>query len=66
MIDEVLLKGIIEKHFKYTGSLQARRILGNWANYRGSFVKVMPHEYRRALTAMAIQKAGENQQQEAA
>ncbi len=65
MVDEVLLKGLIEKHAKYTGSLQARKILKDWAAYRVRFVKVMPHEYRRALTEMAVQKA-EKQQQEAA
>jgi len=62
--DEVLLKGLIERHAKYTSSLTARRILDDWANYRARFVKVMPHEYRRALTEMAAQRA-ENQQLEA-
>lgn len=56
MADEVLLKGLVEKHAKYTGSLQARRILEDWPAYRARFVKVMPHEYRRALTEMAAQK----------
>ena len=64
-IDEVLLKGLIEKHAKLTGSRQARRILDDWANLRARFVKVMPNEYRRALTEMAAQKA-EKQQLEAA
>jgi len=54
--DEALLKGLIEKHHRWTGSLQARRILDDWATYRASFVKIMPHEYRRALTEMAAQK----------
>ena len=62
--DEVLLKGLIEKHAKLTGSLTAGRILNDWADYRARFVKVMPHEYRRALTEMAAQRA-ENQQLEA-
>jgi glutamate synthase (NADPH/NADH) large chain len=56
MIDERLLKGLVEKHAGYTGSLQARRILDDWATYRVHFVKVMPHEYRRALTEIAAQK----------
>ena len=63
--DEVLLKGLVEKHAKATGSKQAARILADWANYRARFVKVMPHEYRRALTEMAAKQA-EDQQQEAA
>ena len=65
LADEVLLKGLIEKHAKYTGSLRARRILDDWSTCRGRFVKVMPHEYRRALTEMAVQKM-EKSQQEAA
>ena len=56
LADEVLLKGLIEKHAQYTGSVQARKILGDWAKYRARFVKVMPNEYRRALTEMAAQK----------
>jgi len=62
--DEMLLKGLIEKHAKCTGSLTAGRILDDWVGYRARFVKVMPHEYRRALTEMAAQRA-ENQQLEA-
>ncbi len=65
LADEALLKGLIEKHSQYTGSVPARRILDDWANCRTRFVKVMPDEYRRALTEMTAQKAG-NQQQEAA
>jgi len=61
MADEALLKGLIEQHAKHTGSLQARAILDDWAANLGRFVKVMPNEYRRALTEMAAQK-----QQEAA
>ena len=57
LADEVLLKGLIEKHASYTGSMHARRILEDWANSRARFVKVMPNEYRRALTEMAAQKA---------
>ena len=51
------LKGLIEKHASYTGSAQARRILDDWANSRARFVKVMPNEYRRALTELAAKKA---------
>ena len=56
LADEVLLKGLVEKHAQYTGSQQAKKILADWANYRARFVKVMPNEYRRALTEMAEQK----------
>jgi len=56
LADEALLKGLIEKHALYTGSLQARDILADWTTYRARFVKVMPNEYRRALNEMAAQK----------
>jgi len=47
--DEVILRGLLDAHFRHTGSFRAREILGDWANTRARFVKVMPHEYRRAL-----------------
>ncbi|MDR1708266.1 MAG: glutamate synthase subunit alpha [Candidatus Accumulibacter sp.] len=53
MADEALLKSLVERHAKYTGSAVARRILEDWPAYRGRFVKVMPHEYRRALAEIA-------------
>jgi glutamate synthase (NADPH/NADH) large chain len=51
--DEVTLKSMIEKHLAYTGSARAQAILANWDNYRGKFVKVLPHEYKRVLDARA-------------
>jgi glutamate synthase (NADPH/NADH) large chain len=56
VIDEVLLKGLIEKHYQYTASRQAKRLLDDWTNARARFVKIMPHEYRRALNEMAAKK----------
>ena len=47
--DEVILRHVIEDHFTYTGSMKARKLLENWSNCRGQFVKVFPDEYRRAL-----------------
>jgi len=47
--DEFILRDLIEKHFRYTGSFRAREILHDWPNKRARFVKVFPHEYRRAL-----------------
>ncbi len=56
--DEVTLKGLIERHLEYTGSVRARAILADWSNNRGKFVKVFPHEYKRVLMdrAAAAQK----------
>jgi glutamate synthase (NADPH) large chain len=51
--DETQLKDLITHHAEYTGSLTAKNILANWDAYREKFVKVYPHEYKRALTEMA-------------
>jgi glutamate synthase (NADPH/NADH) large chain len=40
---------LLTRHHRYTGSLRARTILDNWAEYLPKFVKVMPVEYARAL-----------------
>jgi len=55
--DEVILRGLIERHFKYTGSTRARYLLDNWAASRGKFVKVFPTEYKRALGELNAAKA---------
>ena len=52
--DEVTLKDLLEKHAKYANSVRANTMLADWASYRTKFVKVMPIEYKRALTEMAI------------
>jgi len=47
--DEAILKKMIEDHHRWTGSQRARDILDHWADSRSKFVKVFPHEYKRAL-----------------
>jgi glutamate synthase domain-containing protein 3 len=54
--DEPLLKQLIEDHHRWTGSLRARDILERWAEARGKFVKVFPHEYKRALEKRSAEK----------
>jgi glutamate synthase (NADPH/NADH) large chain len=54
--DEAILRGLIERHFKYTGSSRARFLLDNWAQSRSAFVKVFPSEYKRALEEMHADK----------
>ncbi len=49
LTDEAQLRRLVEDHHRWTGSLRAREILDQWAEARGRFVKVLPHEYRRAL-----------------
>ena len=51
--DETQLKELITRHAEYTGSQTAKAILADWDAYREKFVKVYPHEYKRALTEMA-------------
>ncbi len=51
--DEVTLKRLIENHARYTNSRCAREVLDQWATYRLRFVKVFPHEYKRALGELA-------------
>ncbi|EHR70029.1 glutamate synthase family protein [Burkholderiales bacterium JOSHI_001] len=55
--DELLLKKLVESHHSWTGSLRAREILDDWANARSKFVKVFPHEYKRALGEINAAKA---------
>ena len=43
------LRGLIEKHYKYTGSALAKKMLDNWSQYVGEFIQVTPIEYRRIL-----------------
>jgi glutamate synthase (NADPH/NADH) large chain len=53
--DEQQLRKLVEDHHKWTGSLRAREILDNWASARSRFLKVFPHEYKRALAQRAAQ-----------
>ncbi|MCD6671890.1 MAG: glutamate synthase subunit alpha [Burkholderiaceae bacterium] len=55
--DEITLKSLVERHFRYTGSEKARAILDDWNRERGLFVKVFPHEYRRALGEVRAERA---------
>ena len=47
--EEKQLKELLKEHLEATDSPKARRILGDWKEYRGHFVCVMPVEYRRIL-----------------
>jgi glutamate synthase domain-containing protein 3 len=43
---------LVSNHARYTGSTKATTILENWDEYLPRFIKVMPTDYRRALTAL--------------
>ena len=47
--DEAILRDLIARHLRWTGSQQAARILDSWPEMSGKFVKVMPIDYRQAL-----------------
>jgi glutamate synthase (NADPH/NADH) large chain len=48
--DAERLRILVERHLLFTGSAKARTLLDNWDNALKNFVKVMPRDYRRALT----------------
>ncbi|MDO9474688.1 MAG: glutamate synthase large subunit, partial [Caulobacter sp.] len=50
------LRILIERHLLYTGSARAREILDTWDVAVTRFWKVMPKDYRRALTDMATER----------
>ncbi len=47
--DEKLIIEMIEKHYKYTKSDLAKRVLSNQTDFIKKFVKIMPIEYKRVL-----------------
>ena len=49
--DQELLRELIGRHLHYTRSPRADFLLRHWEQTLPSFVKVMPHEYRRVLAS---------------
>ena len=54
--DEAQLRQMLEDHLRWTGSVRARELLDDWEQARGRFVKVFPHEYKRALGELAAKR----------
>ncbi len=50
--DEEQLRKLVEDHLTWTGSVRASDLLEDWGAAMSKFVKVYPHEYRRALGEM--------------
>src|SRR5439155_1967934 len=46
------VRGMIERHVRYTGSERGGYILKLWDDMVPKFVKVMPKDYKRVLTAL--------------
>ena len=57
--DAERLHQLIARHAHYTNSAKAKTILENWAVYQPKFKKVMPVDYRRALTEIAKHQAAD-------
>ncbi|OXM13688.1 glutamate synthase large subunit [Paenibacillus herberti] len=53
------LRGMLENHVRYTGSAIGDRILSNWEQSLGDFVRIIPKDYKRMLEQ--IRKAEEEQ-----
>jgi glutamate synthase (NADPH) large chain len=49
--DFTTVKDLIHRHYEYTGSTVAWRILSGWKDAARHFVKVMPVEYRKVIAA---------------
>ncbi|MGH7711807.1 MAG: glutamate synthase large subunit, partial [Gemmatimonadaceae bacterium] len=47
--DTALLKRLIERHARFTGSARAKHLLSRWDDALREFVRVIPTEYLRAL-----------------
>ena len=47
--DVRLVRSLLQRHSRYTASPTAKALLSNWTTAQGHFVKIFPHEYRRAL-----------------
>jgi glutamate synthase (NADPH/NADH) large chain len=56
--DEEVVRGLVAEHVEHTRSARGKYVLTTWPKRR--FVKVMPHEWRRVLTAReeAARKTG--------
>jgi glutamate synthase (NADPH/NADH) large chain len=55
------LHAILVAHHDATDSAVAQRILADWPQQAGDFVKVMPRDFKRVLAAIAeAERAGED------
>ncbi|CAO5241546.1 glutamate synthase large subunit [Frankia sp. AgKG'84/4] len=49
--DEAIVRDLLVRHRRETGSTVAARLYADWDNARGSFRKVMPRDFKRVLAA---------------
>jgi len=50
--DIEVVRGMLKRHQHLTGSTVAGRVLDAWKTFQGHFVKVMPKDYKRVLSAI--------------
>lgn len=60
--DTELVRGLVERHRELTGSPRAGLILGEWDSLAPKFIKIFPHEYRRALAGGAEAQDGQREE----
>jgi hypothetical protein len=53
------VRALVQEHKDRTGSTVAERVLENWDDLRGAWVKVMPMDYKRALRELAERQSVE-------
>ncbi len=53
--DAEKLRALVEEHRDRTGSAVAARLLDDWQQSLARFVKVMPHDYKRALADLEVE-----------
>ena len=61
--DLMTLRALVEKHAFYTKSPLATALLADWGRAVRSFVKVFPHEYRRAMDEAAKLAAAQKEEE---
>ena len=47
--DQTLLRDMIERHVRYTGSAKGKELLDQWDRSLPKFLRVMPVEYKKVL-----------------
>jgi glutamate synthase domain-containing protein 3 len=64
--DDKTLFELVTEHHRRTGSVVAEQLLADWPAAMARIVKVMPHDYKRALTELGEKERAAEQAQAAA
>ncbi|MSV46318.1 MAG: glutamate synthase subunit alpha, partial [Actinobacteria bacterium] len=55
-VDAIEVRNLVAEHVERTASSVGQRVLDNWAELQGSFVKIFPADYKRVLAELAQQE----------